>query len=188
MSREDLSLSEARRIALAAQGFDRPRPNRRVSARDLATSIRRIGLLQIDCVNVMAPAHYQVLFSQLGPYERPILDELVYKGREFTKQWSREASIVPVEKFASCCGWLLAPVVSPPPRIWPIITAYRCGRRVLALVSWWNRASCVKYGWGDGARRLISTGRRGCPGNLLPQLSCRRSTRWSGTGRARSDS
>src|ERR1700722_11653885 len=97
MSREDLSLSEARRIALAAQGFDRPRPNRRVSARDLATSIRRIGLLQIDCVNVMAPAHYQVLFSQLGPYERPILDELVYKGREFTKQWSREASIVPVE-------------------------------------------------------------------------------------------
>jgi uncharacterized protein YcaQ len=99
MSREDLSLGEARRIALAAQGFDRPRPNRRVNARDLATSIRRIGLLQIDPVNVLTPAHYQVLFSRLGPYVRPILDELVYKGREFTEQWAHEASIVPVENW-----------------------------------------------------------------------------------------
>ncbi len=99
MSREDFSLGEARRIALAAQGFDRPRPNRRVNVRDLATTIRRIGLLQIDCVNVLAPAHYQVLFSRLGPYVRPILDDLVYKGREFTEQWAHEASIVPVESW-----------------------------------------------------------------------------------------
>src|ERR1700682_3305556 len=97
MSREDFSLGEARRIALAAQGFDRPRPNRRVNARDLAGTIRRIGLLQIDYVNVLAPAHYQVPFSRLGPYERERLDDLVYKGREFTEQWAHEASILPME-------------------------------------------------------------------------------------------
>src|SRR3989442_525816 len=68
MSRTSLSQGEARRIALAAQGFDRPRPSGPVNARDLRRTIRQLGLLQIDYVNVLAPAHYQVLFSRLGPY------------------------------------------------------------------------------------------------------------------------
>jgi uncharacterized protein YcaQ len=93
----DLSLSEARRIALAAQGFDRPRPKRPPGMRDLARTIRQLGLLQIDFVNVLAPAHYQVPFSRLGPYPRALLDDLAYRGREFTEQWAHEASIVPVE-------------------------------------------------------------------------------------------
>ncbi len=67
MSRTDLSLDEARRIALAAQGFDRPRPSGPVAARHLRRTIRQLGLLQIDYVNVLGPAHYQVLFSRLGP-------------------------------------------------------------------------------------------------------------------------
>jgi uncharacterized protein YcaQ len=58
----DLSLSAARRVALAAQGFDRPRPKRPAGPRDLARVIRQLGLLQIDFVNVLAPAHYQVPF------------------------------------------------------------------------------------------------------------------------------
>ena len=62
MARDDLSRSEARRIALAAQGFDRPRPGRgRVDARHLRRTIRQLGLLQIDYVNVLVPAHSQVL-------------------------------------------------------------------------------------------------------------------------------
>ena len=93
----DLSLSEARRVALAAQGFDRPRPKRPPSPRDLGRVIRQLGLLQIDFVNVLAPAHYQVPFSRLGPYQRAHLDDLAYRGREFTEQWAHEASIVPVE-------------------------------------------------------------------------------------------
>jgi uncharacterized protein len=60
MSQSDLSLSEARRLALAAQGFDRRRPSGRVSTRDLRRTIRQLGLLQIDYVNVLVPAHYQV--------------------------------------------------------------------------------------------------------------------------------
>jgi uncharacterized protein len=93
---EHLSLAEARRIALAAQGFDRPRPGDRVCIRRIRHTIHRLGLLQIDCVNVLVPAHYQVLFSRVGPYDRRLLDELVYRRREFTEQWAHEASIIPV--------------------------------------------------------------------------------------------
>jgi hypothetical protein len=93
---DTLSLADARRIALAAQGFDRPRP-RRVTARDLARTIRQLGLVQIDYVNVLVPAQYQVPFSRLGPYKRSLFDDVVYGGGEFTEQWAHEASIVPME-------------------------------------------------------------------------------------------
>jgi uncharacterized protein YcaQ len=93
----DLSLSEARRLGLAAQGFDRPRPSGRVGRRDLRRTIRQLGLLQIDYVNVLIPAQYQVPYARLGPYDRSHLDDLIYRQREFTEQWAHEASIVPVE-------------------------------------------------------------------------------------------
>jgi uncharacterized protein YcaQ len=96
LRRGDLPLGDARRIALAAQGFDRPRP-KRVGARDLARTIRQLGLLQIDYVNVLVPSQYLVPFSRLGPYGRDRLDEVVYRRREFTEQWAHEASILPVE-------------------------------------------------------------------------------------------
>jgi uncharacterized protein YcaQ len=92
-----LGTIEARRLALAAQGFDRPRPQGAVGAKLLARTIRQLGLVQIDYVNVVAPAHYLVLFSRLGPYSRERLHEIVYRRREFTEQWAHEASIVPVE-------------------------------------------------------------------------------------------
>jgi hypothetical protein len=95
------SIAETRRIALAAQGFGRPRPSRAVSAKDLAAVIRRIGLLQIDYVNVLIPAQYQVPFSRLGPYRRTLLDDVVYSARrQFTEQWAHEASIVPMSTWA----------------------------------------------------------------------------------------
>ncbi|HKG93088.1 MAG TPA: crosslink repair DNA glycosylase YcaQ family protein [Gemmatimonadaceae bacterium] len=92
-----LSLPDARRIALAAQGFDRPRPAGRVDARHLRRVVRQLGLLQIDYVNVLAPAHYVVPFSRLGPYERSLLDDLVYRRRELAEQWAHEASLIPAE-------------------------------------------------------------------------------------------
>ncbi|HSB13960.1 MAG TPA: crosslink repair DNA glycosylase YcaQ family protein [Bryobacteraceae bacterium] len=100
MDGEELSLSEARRIALVAQGFDRSRPpHGRVGARDIARTIRQLGLVQIDYVNVLTPAHYLAPFSRLGPYDRKLLDGVVYGRRGFTEQWAHEASIVPVESW-----------------------------------------------------------------------------------------
>src|SRR5690348_1711202 len=93
---DSLSLSEARRIALAAQGFDRPRPPQ-VNAGHLRRLVRQIGLVQIDSVSVLLPAHYQVPFSRLGPYDRARFDSLIYKERDLTEQWAHEASILPIE-------------------------------------------------------------------------------------------
>jgi hypothetical protein len=92
----EMTLSEARCLALTAQGFGKARP-RRVSPRHLADTIRRLGLLQIDFVNVLVPSHYLVPFSRLGPYNRAALDRVVYGGRKFTEQWAHEASIIPME-------------------------------------------------------------------------------------------
>jgi uncharacterized protein len=93
----DLTLADARRIALAAQGFNRRRPGGRVLPRHLHDTIRRLGLLQIDYVNVLVPAHYQVPFSRLGPYDRRLFDEVVYSSGDYTEQWAHEASIVPID-------------------------------------------------------------------------------------------
>ncbi len=96
MSTQELSRDEARRIALAAGGFDRPRP-KRVTAATLARSIRRMAVLQLDFVNVLLPAHYLMLYSRLGPYRRELLDELIYVRHELTESWAREAAVIPVE-------------------------------------------------------------------------------------------
>jgi uncharacterized protein YcaQ len=94
---DDLSLADARRIALASQGFDRPRPTGRPGIARLRETIRRLALVQIDYVNVLTPSHYQVLYSRLGPYDTRLLHDLLFRRREFTEQWAHEASIVPVE-------------------------------------------------------------------------------------------
>jgi uncharacterized protein len=96
MPHREISIEEARRVALAAQGFDRPRPAS-VDSRGIADVIRRLGLVQLDFVNVVGPAHYQVIFSRLGKYDRKLLDDLIYRSGEFTEQWAHEASIVPIE-------------------------------------------------------------------------------------------
>ncbi len=96
--RESLSLTEARRIALAAQGFARARPAR-VGAADVVRTVRALGLLQIDSVNVLVRSHYLPLYSRLGAYRAPLLDEAAYAGtrRRLFEYWGHEASLLPVE-------------------------------------------------------------------------------------------
>lgn len=96
-ARTRLTAGEARRLALAAQRLDRPRPAGRVDVRHLRRVLQRLGLLQLDFVNVLVPAHNLVPFSRLGPYDRERLHDLVYRRREFLEQWAHEASIVPVD-------------------------------------------------------------------------------------------
>ncbi len=91
-----LSLDQARRLALTAQGFGRKRP-RSATVRHLRDTIRRLGLLQIDSVNVVCAAHYMVPFSRLGPYDRTAFDDLIYRSGDFAEHWAHEISIIPVE-------------------------------------------------------------------------------------------
>ncbi len=94
-----LSLDQARRIALAAQGFDRPRPLGRIDIRHLRRAIRTMNLLQIDSVNVAVRSHYMPLFSRLGPYPMALLDDMAYRRRELFEYWGHVASLLPIEDY-----------------------------------------------------------------------------------------
>src|SRR5919106_4817968 len=96
--RQRLSAAEARRVALAAQGFSDGRPAREPGGWDLRRVFGRIGQVQIDSVNVLERAHYLPLFSRLGPYRRSLIDDAAYRApRRLFEYWGHEASLLPVE-------------------------------------------------------------------------------------------
>ncbi len=96
MSRPHFTLPQARRIALAAQGFSTAR-SANPARRHVASLLDRLHLLQIDSVNVLARAHYMPLFSRLGVYDPQLLDEAAHgspERRQVFEYWGHEASFV----------------------------------------------------------------------------------------------
>jgi uncharacterized protein len=93
--RTKFSLAQARRIALAAQGFHENRPEA-ATKRHLSRVLQRSHLLQIDSVNVLVRAHYMPLFSRIGAYDRNLLEKTAYhrKKREAFEYWGHEASLI----------------------------------------------------------------------------------------------
>lgn len=99
-STQSLSLAQARRVAIAAQGLDRARREGTVTMRGVQRVVDRLGILQIDSVNVLARAHTMPLFSRLGPYDPALLDRASGMApRRLVETYAHEASLVPPETY-----------------------------------------------------------------------------------------
>lgn len=99
MAKDEISALEARRIALGAQLFTARRPAN-VTAGAIRQLIARLGVVQIDSVNVLVRSHFLPAFSRLGPYDRGLLQGIKYgKSRRLFEYWAHEASLLPVELY-----------------------------------------------------------------------------------------
>lgn len=102
-----LNPAAARHLHLHAQGLDR-RPRRRATKADVLAVIRRMGVLQIDTISVVARSPYLVLFSRVGSYDGAWLDQLLAEGALF-EYWAHEASFLPIEDYALVRHRMLEP-------------------------------------------------------------------------------
>jgi uncharacterized protein YcaQ len=97
-NKNSLSISEARRVAIAAQQFigagGAPK-----NTKTLAELVRRLGVVQIDSVNVLIRSHYLPIFSRRGAYQCGLLEKAAYEQRLLFEYWGHEASFLPVELY-----------------------------------------------------------------------------------------
>jgi uncharacterized protein len=99
---DTLSIEQARRLALAAQGLAgpaRPSRNGRAGAAALRAVLRRVGAIQIDSINVVARSHELVLAARGGPYDPADFERLVYRRRAGFEYWGHAASFLPIETY-----------------------------------------------------------------------------------------
>ena len=94
-----LTIEQARRIALGAQGFASKRPSGDIDARHYRRIFRTLGLLQLDSVNVVARSHYLPVLARLGSYERARLDRFTTNHHEVFEYWGHAASLLPVDTY-----------------------------------------------------------------------------------------
>ena len=97
---EHVTVAEARRMALAGEGFATPRPQR-VDARTLRGMTERVGVLQLDSVNAVCRSQYLPVFARLGTYQRSTLDRMAWgtQGRMLFEYWGHKASMLPLSRF-----------------------------------------------------------------------------------------
>jgi len=93
---DTLSIADARALALAAQGFDTPRPTNKATQRHVNSLISRLGVIQIDSVNVLVRSQELPLFSRLGNHDRNAIPKATESQKIF-EYWGHEAAHLPVE-------------------------------------------------------------------------------------------
>ena len=108
LSSDTLRTREARRIALHAQGFTDAKPAGRVDRRHFCRVLDRVGLVQIDSVNVLTRSHELPFLARLGPYDRAALSGWLWSSGDMFEYWGHEASLLPVER-QPLLRWRMAP-------------------------------------------------------------------------------
>jgi uncharacterized protein YcaQ len=93
---DSLSIKDARALALAAQGFDIPRTKTKSTTADAVAIIKKLGVIQIDSVNVLVRSQELPLFSRLGDHDRNAIPKATSQGKIF-EYWGHEAAHLPVE-------------------------------------------------------------------------------------------
>ena len=93
---DSLSIADARALALAAQGFDTARPKTKATQRHVDALISRLGVIQIDSVNVLVRSQELPLFSRLGNHNRNAIPKATEQQKIF-EYWGHEAAHLPVE-------------------------------------------------------------------------------------------
>ncbi len=93
---DSLSIADARRIALAAQGFDTARPKTKATQRHVDALISRLGVIQIDSVNVLVRSQELPLFARLGNHDRNAIPKAT-KAQKLFEYWGHEAALLPVD-------------------------------------------------------------------------------------------
>jgi uncharacterized protein YcaQ len=98
-----ISSLQARRLAVNAQGLDRPLTNGALTRRHLRRAMENLGVLQIDAVNAVARSHLLVLRARLGGEHdqvRDLLERASYRHRDLAEYWCHEACFVPTDDWS----------------------------------------------------------------------------------------
>ena len=93
---DTLSIVDARHIALAAQGFDTARPKTKATQRHVDALISRLGVIQIDSVNVLVRSQELPLFARLGNHDRNAIPKAT-EAQKLFEYWGHEAAHLPVD-------------------------------------------------------------------------------------------
>jgi uncharacterized protein len=94
-----ISLERARRLALGAQGFNDAAPRSEPDVRHFRRVLSRVGVVQLDSVNVIARAHYLPFFARLGSYDQDALDRWLWRSGELFEYWVHEASLTSIDRW-----------------------------------------------------------------------------------------
>lgn len=94
----ELSLDQAREIAVAAQGLADP-PDKPATRQRMTKMVQRLGCIQLDTIHVVARSHYLAAWSRLGPYDQRLLDELLYPKRQLFEYWGHAASLISIDLY-----------------------------------------------------------------------------------------
>jgi uncharacterized protein len=161
---QSISARQARLVALRATGLDGRRPQGRVDRRHLRRVVDRLGMVQLDSVNVCVRTQYLPFFSRLGSYDRGLLDRLAYRDNELFEYWGHVASLVDVNlhpmlrwRMSGDHHWgSLARVATDHPDLVAALEAQvlRNGPISAAELDGSERRRGPWWGWGDTKRAL----------------------------------